>query len=139
MMIVVTSLAIPARADTGPAEYRLVVNDANATSSMRAADVARIFLKRRRQWADGQAIQPVDQSVASAVRGTFSRQVLDMTLGEVRDHWMRVLLSGRDVPPLVRDGDANVLEYVLAEPGAIGYVSSQTALPTGVKTVEVVH
>jgi ABC-type phosphate transport system substrate-binding protein len=123
--------------DTPESEYRVVVNEANPTTSLRAADVARIFLKRRRQWNDGQAIQPVDQSVASSVRGAFSREVLDMSLGEVRDHWMKILLSGRDVPPLVRDGDADVLEFVLAQPGAIGYVSARTALPTGVRPVGV--
>jgi ABC-type phosphate transport system substrate-binding protein len=134
-MVVATSLVLVP--DSGPdlLKYQVVVNSSNSTANLRAADVARIFLKRRRQWGDGQAIQPIDQSVASSVRGVFSRTVLDMSLGEVRDHWMKVLLSGRDVPPLVRDGDANVLEFILENPGAIGYVSSETPLPTGVRPV----
>lgn len=137
LLILTSSLLTLPRSEAPTAAYQLVVNEANPTGSLRAADISRIFLKRRLQWGDGQAIQVVDQSVASSVRGAFSRGVLDMSLGEVRDYWMKVLLSGRGVPPLVRDGDADVLEFVLAEPGAIGYVSAETALPTGVKRVGV--
>jgi ABC-type phosphate transport system substrate-binding protein len=101
--------------------------------------VARIFLKRKREWNEGRPILPVDQSAASPTRGLFCREVLGMSLGEVRDYWTKIVLSGRDVPPPVQGGDANVMEFVRSQPGAIGYVSGEADLPSGVKAVEVVQ
>jgi len=115
--------------------FKLVVNQGNAMETIGAADLAKIFLKRKREWSRGNPIQPIDQSTSSPIRGEFSREILNMSLGEVRDHWMKVLLSGRDVPPVVKENDALVLEFVQTEPGAIGYVSAGAEVPDGVKLV----
>jgi ABC-type phosphate transport system substrate-binding protein len=122
---------------TDATAFRLIVNQGNETNTIRQTDVARIFLKRKREWSGGQPIRPIDQSASSRVRSDFSREMLDMSLGEVRNHWMKVLLSGRDVPPIVRESDQQVLEFVRTEPGAIGYISRDVEVPAGVKTVAV--
>jgi hypothetical protein len=46
------------------------------------------------------------------------------------------VFSGRDTPPAIKASDASVLEFVRANPGAIGYVSPGADL-AGVKVVSV--
>jgi ABC-type phosphate transport system substrate-binding protein len=99
--------------------------------------VARMFLRKVRRWRSGKTTSPVDQSLASPVRVSFSKTVLGMSVGEIRDYWMNQTLSGAEPPPSVRSSDREVLEAVKSEPGAIGYVSTEVRLPAEVKAVKV--
>jgi ABC-type phosphate transport system substrate-binding protein len=123
-----------AQADTG---YVVVVNAANDVTEMSQDLVARMFLRKVRRWRSGQTTSPVDQSLASSVRVRFSKTVLGMSVGEIRDYWMNQTLSGAEPPPSVRSSDREVLEAVKSEPGAIGYVSAEVRLPAEVKAVKV--
>lgn len=118
-------------------DYVVIVNAANEVTEIRAELVARMFLRKVRQWRGGQTAVPVDQSLATPVRMSFSRNVLGMTGGEVREYWMKRTLSGGEVPPAVRSSEREVLELVRAEPGAIAYVAAGSKLPAEVKAVKV--
>ena len=39
-------------------------------------------------------------------------------------YWQTLVFSGRDVPPVVRHSDEEVLSFVRTQPGAVGYVSA---------------
>ena len=117
--------------------YVVIVNASNETSEMAAGLVARIFLRKVRQWRGGLVAVPVDQSLASPLRTGFSRQILGMTGGEVRAYWMKQTLSGGEIPPVVRSTERDVLEFVKTERGAISYVSAATKLPSEIKAVKV--
>jgi ABC-type phosphate transport system substrate-binding protein len=143
---VVASLALGAMAAAVPtalassdiAGYRVIVNRANPAEHLAAQDVARLFLKTTRRWDSGAPAQPVDQTLTSPVRQQFTREVLGQTPGQLQEYWLRQTFSGREVPPPVRPSDAAVVEFVRGTEGAIGYVSADLALPTGVKAVTVV-
>ncbi len=51
--------------------------------------------------------------------------------------WQQQIFSGKDVPPEKKKSDAEVIEFVSANPGAIGYVSVSASLGDGVKAVSV--
>jgi hypothetical protein len=68
---------------------------------------------------------------------SFSRKVLGMSSGEIRDFWLKQTLSGGELAPTVRSTEQEILEFVKAEPGAISYVSAGTRLPVEVKAVTV--
>jgi ABC-type phosphate transport system substrate-binding protein len=117
--------------------YRVVVNSANAASTMPREDVARLFLKKLTVWPSGQAAQPIDQSKQSAVRKAFSQGVLLKDVSAVESYWQQAIFSGRSVPPLEKTSDAEVLAFVRANPGAVGYVSGAADLGASVKELAV--
>jgi ABC-type phosphate transport system substrate-binding protein len=117
--------------------YVVVVNDANPNSVLAPAEIARVFQKTVRRWDNGVAIEPVDQSFQSAIRLSFSQEILGRTPGQMQEYWLRETYSGRDVPPPVRPSDTAVLEFIRSSPGGIGYVSASVSLPPGVKALSV--
>lgn len=128
-------LAAPLRAQQGG--YQLIVNAANPVSSLEARDVSRMFRKDVTRWKSGSAVAPVDQRVQSPVRVAFSRKVHGRSVQMIAEFWRQQIFSGRNVPPVEKSSDAEVLEFVRANPGAIGYVSSGLPLGPNVKVVVV--
>lgn len=123
------------RAEDHP-DFLVVVNTANPVRSLTTEDVSRLFLKEVTAWASGQQVLPVDQSENSSVRAAFTRQVLRRKIAAVKAYWQQRIFSGRDLPPPVRTSDAEVIRYVEANPGAIGYLSNGTALGEKTKVLE---
>jgi hypothetical protein len=116
--------------------FRVIVNAANPASSLGAAELSRLFMKKTMSWPGGQRVAAVDQERTSSVRGAFSRAVHSKDPDAIVAHWQTMVFSGRDTPPAVKASDASVLEFVRSHPGAIGYVSEAADL-AGVKLVAV--
>ena len=116
--------------------YVVVVNTANSAASLSKSEAADLFLKKTTKWPDGRSAAPVDQAKSSAVRDAFSRAVLSRPVSAVGAYWQQMIFSGKDVPPPEKPGDAEVLAFIKANAGAIGYVSA-TADLTGVRKVTV--
>jgi len=132
-----TSLA-PAAEDRG---YVVVVAASNAATSMKRQELARLFLKKTSRWSDGHEVVPVDLSVGSRARAAFTRGVLSVEgmgqISAVQDFWLQQVYSGRSTPPVVKPTDADVIAFVAATPGAIGYVgAAPTAGTVKVLTIQ---
>jgi ABC-type phosphate transport system substrate-binding protein len=117
-------------------DFQVIVNASSSSAEIPRAEVARFFLRQSLKWSDGQTVLPVDQSARSMVREAFCRGVLKQPLPAVETYWQRQIASGRAVPPPVKTTDAEVLAYVSATPGAIGYVVGGMNLTPGVKLVK---
>lgn len=116
--------------------FVLVVNAANPATALPREYVGRLFLKKIRRWPDGTPVLVADLPPEADVRGAFSQRVLARSVGTVRAYWQQRIFSGRDVPPPEKASEAEVLDFVRAHPGAIGYVSPGAALPRGVRALE---
>jgi hypothetical protein len=57
---------------------------------------------------------------------------------EVQIFWSRKMATGVTPPP-VKQTDQDVLAFVAATPGAIGYVSNSIPLPEGVREIAIVQ
>ena len=125
----------PARA----AGYKLVVQSSNPVTSLSAAQVEKLFLKKVTRWDTGGEVQPVDLADDSSVRSAFSEDILGKDVPAVKSYWQRMIFSGRATPPPVLSSDAQVLEFVRSNRGAIGYVAAGTAVGDGIKTIELTH
>jgi ABC-type phosphate transport system substrate-binding protein len=128
-------VSVTSAAQTGG--YVVIVNASNPAPVVSKPDLARLFLRQTRQWPDGTAVAPVDQSSASATRQSFTKEILGMSTSAMRDFWFKQTFSGANVPPPVKESDAAVIVFVGSQPGAIGYVSASTVLPGVVKAVKV--
>jgi ABC-type phosphate transport system substrate-binding protein len=131
VLLVAAGLATQAGAE--PA-YKLVINPANPTASLPRSEVARLFLKKTTAWPDGTAALVVDQERGSPVRQAFSLDVHQKNADAVAAYWQTAVFSGRDVPPAIAKSDAEVLAFVRANRGAVGYVSADADL-AGVKVL----
>ncbi len=119
-----------------PPEYRLVVNAGNPATSVTRSEAGRMFLKKVVSWPNGWTVTAVDQERGSAVRPVFRRDIHQKDADAIAAHWQTAVFSGRDVPPPIARSDAEVLAFVRANPGAIGYVSGTSAVE-GVKVLTV--
>ena len=119
--------------------FTVVVNEANPVASLTKDEVARIFLKKTKEWPAGGTIAAVDLGKGASAREAFTRAVHGRSVGAIESHWQQQIFSGKDVPPPEKASDADVLAFVRANPGAIGYVSAGSATGAGVKAIRVVQ
>ncbi len=117
--------------------FQVVVNRSNSTDSMTSKKLARTFFKKDLQWPSGFRVLAVDQVPASPVRVAFSEEVLGKTVRQTQSYWQRALFSGLDVPLLEMADDAEVMEFVSQNAGAVGYVGAGTELIDGIRVLEV--
>jgi ABC-type phosphate transport system substrate-binding protein len=140
--VVFLGLAPGLPAQDAPLGFRLIVNADNPATAMAAKDLAKIFIKKTSTWsgwrvADGEVkVVAIDQH-DNAVRQAFSDAVHGKSVSAIERYWQKMIFSGRGVPPDKADGDAAVIAYVRAHPGAIGYVSGAAALGAGVKELRI--
>ena len=120
-----------------PAGYQVIVNAANPVASVEARDLGRMFRKELTRWKDGSVVQPVDLRTQSPTRAAFTQQVHRRSVSAIAEFWRQQIFSGRNVPPVERASDAEVLEYVRTTPGAVGYVSAGAELGAQVKVLSV--
>ena len=119
------------------ASFRVIVHPQVKGSQIPRSALTSIFLKQAPKWGDGTVVRPVDQSVQSLVRRSFSGDVLQQGIVEVQVYWQRKMSAGV-VPPPVKTSDEDVVAFVASTPGAIGYVSAGAPLPDSVREVSVV-
>ena len=118
------------------ASYKVIVNNSVSVSSLSKKAASDLFLKKTTKWESGAAVAPVDQLDSSNTREGFSKAVHGKTAAAVKSYWNQQIFSGRDVPPVEKKSDAEVLSFVRSTPGAIGYVS-EAASAEGVRVVTV--
>ena len=131
-LVAAVAVATPVMAQ----DFKIVVNTANSTSELSTEMASKVFLKQVPKFPNGTAAQPVDQGKGTPARVAFTRTVLGRAVSAVESYWQQQIFSGKDVPPPAKASDDDVVAYVKATPGAIGYVSAG-ASTTGVKVVDV--
>ncbi|MEP6998954.1 MAG: hypothetical protein ABI969_00650 [bacterium] len=117
-------------------EYKMIVNSGAGVAEISVDQASKIFLKQSDKFANGTAASPVYQAKASPVRIAFDKAVLGKSVAAVETFWQQQIFSGKDVPPPSKGSDDDVIAYVKATPGGIGYVSASASV-AGVKIVAV--
>jgi ABC-type phosphate transport system substrate-binding protein len=126
-----------ARPAANPEGFVVVVHADNPATSVKRDELSRIFFKRQTRWPTGVVAEPLDLSTSQVARVFFTSAVHGKSVGAVRAFWQQQIFSGRDVPPPEKGSEREVLAYVAEHPGAVGYVSANTPLIAGVKTIQV--
>ncbi len=104
----------------------LIVNSANPDEGITRAEVSNIFLGNTSKWSNGVAIKPVDQKKATNAGTAFLAMIVKMTESAYNNLWVEKMLSGEADPPINLSSDAEVVEFVKVNAGAVGYISSST-------------
>jgi ABC-type phosphate transport system substrate-binding protein len=118
------------------ADYVVIVNPRNATSSLSARDLSQIFLKKQTRWPDGQKVEVVMLADTAPASTAFDKEILRRSAAAVRAYWQQEIFSGRAVPPFEKGSDDEVVAFVTNNAGAIGYIATAPTKP-GVKVVRI--
>jgi ABC-type phosphate transport system substrate-binding protein len=137
VLAVLTTVAAPPVA-SAEARFRVIVHAQVRGTQIPRAALSSIFLGRASKWGDGTEVRPVDQSLRSSLRLSFTTDVLQQDLIGIQMYWQREIMRGH-VPPPVKSSDEEIVAFVASNPGAVGYVSPGTPLPDTVREVAVVN
>jgi ABC-type phosphate transport system substrate-binding protein len=128
-LLAVLATAPPARGGEEP-RFIVVVHPSNAAPSIARKQLADLFLKKVTRWSDGTTVHPVEPPEGSLARAYFLSDVMGgRSAFAMKVFWNKRVLSGRDVPPIEKPSDEEVVQYVRATPGAVGYVLAATPTP----------
>jgi len=139
IIVILTILALTVPAIAGGQSFKIVANGANGAETISKQQLEDIFMKKAGAWSDGQPVIPVDQSASSSTRHGFSKVIFGRDTNAIKSYWQRQIFSGRGVPPPEKGSDDEVLAFVRVNSGAIGYVSSDADIGSGVKVLEIAN
>ncbi|MFZ1157646.1 MAG: TonB family protein [Candidatus Sulfotelmatobacter sp.] len=127
---------VPSRAfATG---VKVIANASVKADIISAPELRRIFLQESGSLGDGTRVQPVIEK-DGPVHKAFLQQYLGRTQEDLQTYYRALVFTGRGSMPKVLGSDAEVVAYVAATRGAIGYVSSDSdTTVNGVKTLLVI-
>jgi hypothetical protein len=119
-------------------ELVVIVNGANPTASLTAAQVRAYFLKKKEAWPHGEKLRPVDREGESAERTTFLKEVLGLTSAELKRHWIERQYASGEQPAAEVADEASVVKFVGFFKGGIGFVTRSGLAKAGGQGVKVV-
>jgi ABC-type phosphate transport system substrate-binding protein len=133
LVLIACASATSAAADVG---FKVIVNASVQGKRIQKETLKDIFLRKTVRWGDGSPSQPVDLGLTSPVRIEFIQVVLGYSAAAVQQYWVSQITKGV-LPPPVKKSEEEVIAFVAAQPGAIGYVSASTATPETVRLLEI--
>lgn len=105
-------------------EIGIIAHPNNSVSEISQEDAVNIFMGRYRQFADGKAAKPIDNA---AIKSKFYLSLVNKSNAEIKAYWARLIFAGHTLPPEnAHDSDA-VIDLVLKDTQAIGYVDMRKA------------
>jgi hypothetical protein len=101
----------------------------NSGTQISAGEIKEVFTGDK-QFAGSTKLVPIDNGPAQEA---FLSSALKMDAGRYNTIWTKKSFREGLVPPAVKSGDTEVLDFVRKSPGAVGYVTSQ---PSGVTVIQ---
>ncbi|NHZ35667.1 phosphate ABC transporter substrate-binding protein [Massilia rubra] len=120
------------------AELVVIVSAKSPVASLRADQVADIFLGQVGTFPDGAEAVALDQRIGSPLRDEFYARVAAKTPALLKAYWTKMIFTGRGQPPQEAADSAAVRRMVADNPALIGYID-KAALDPSVKAVLMVR
>ena len=131
-------LACLAGVSARAADLVVIVSARNPVTSLRAEQVAAIFLGQSVRFPDGTEAVPYDLRLGAPIRDEFYARVTNKTPALLKAHWSKLVFTGRGQPPAELPDSAAVRRKVAGDVDAIGYIE-RGALDGSVHAVLVVQ
>lgn len=116
------------------ANVSVIVNSANG-AVINEGDISRIFLGKVKKFPTGDKITLVNLKYNHETRNEFEKKVLKKSASQVKAYWSKLMFSGKGKPPKELASDKDILAFVAANVGAIGYVN-EGSVDASVKVVK---
>ncbi len=119
-------------------DVKVIANASVKADVISAPELRRIFLQESGSLANGTRVEAVLEK-DGPVHKAFLQEYMGRTQEDLQTYYRALVFTGRGSMPKVLGSDAEVLAYVAATRGAIGYVSSESdTTVVGVKTLLVI-
>ena len=109
-------------AAAGSDDYKIIVHPGNPIAELDRQFLREAYLRKASDWDGGAEIRPIDLASRFPVRERFVQDVLNKTPSQLKNYWNQQIFSGKGTPPPEAASPDAVVAYVLANPGAIGYL-----------------
>lgn len=119
-------------------ELVVIVSAKSPVSTLRADQVADIFLGQIGRFPGGTEAVALDQRIGSAERDEFYSKVASKTPPLLKAYWSKMIFTGRGQPPKEASDSNSVRRMVADNPQLIGYID-RSALDPSVRAVLVVR
>lgn len=106
------------------AEVVVVVSSQNPVEALSRAQLADIYLGRLHRFPNGDPVIPIDQKERSPAHDEFYSEYLGQSPAQVKQHWSKLIFTGRGQPPRSVSDDLAAAETVAGNPNAIGYLDA---------------
>lgn len=100
----------------------VIANNTVEVTSLKTAQLRRIYSMRQLRWADNSAIVVYVLPSKHLLHKKFSKDVLRIFPYQLDRIWNKLTFSGLGVAPTIIKTQAELLHAVSTTPGAIGYV-----------------
>ncbi len=119
--------------------FAVIVNKGNPVTVLSASEVKLYYLRRiKKRWpVINKNIRPADQKKHSEERAAFY-DLLELTEFQVEQYFVTKQLQNAERPPDKFSTEADMINFVAEEIGAIGYIKASSVTPEVMKKVKVV-
>lgn len=117
-------------------DIAVIVNKRYPVDAATILEIKKIFLGYK-EYEGGLKIVPVDQE--GEIRNRFVKKVLSLSIEQYTGYWLKKVFQEGTVPPLTKANSKEVIDTVLRENSAIGYVWLEEAKgKAGIKVILIV-
>jgi hypothetical protein len=107
----------------------VVGHKALAAEKLDAATLKSVFLGKKVAW-DGAGRITLAVLKGGALAEDFCKHRLEMNVSAFTNHWRRLAMTGGGIAPKFFETEAELLKFVAATPGAVGFVDQANANDT---------
>lgn len=132
MLTLLLSVSVMAASD-----IVVIVNAKNPVTSIKNSELEDYFMKRTRNWGNGDTVRFFDYRDENANRKVFLKKFVQKTSREVELYWIGEKIYTGNIAPIQITSDSMMTSMVSRFPGGIGYVSSKYKIPKTVKIIEI--
>lgn len=111
-------------------ELVVIVSAKSPLASLRADQVADIFLGQAVRFPNGAEAVAIDQRLGSPLRDEFYTRVAAKSPALVKAYWTKMIFTGRGQPPAELATSAEVRKKVAEDPSLIGYIDKAALDPS---------
>ena len=134
--LVALVLSIASASDAGDTRFKIIVHPDNRVETLSRDFLRNAYLKKSTEWSHGGTIRPIDLTSKLPVRDQFTHEVIRKSPAQLKTYWNQQIFSGKGVPPPEAESVGAAISYVLANPGAVGYLPAD-ADPGKAKVVRI--
>jgi hypothetical protein len=122
------------------AELAIIINKENPVEKLTAGEVKLYWLRKiKKRWPElNKNIKPVDRKTKNAEQDAFYSKVLGMSAADVETYFNAKQYESGEKPQDKFSSDADIINFVGEEAGAIGFVNVASLTPEAKAKVKVV-
>ncbi|GDY28099.1 hypothetical protein AHAT_39890 [Agarivorans sp. Toyoura001] len=102
-----------------------VISHAEKQAELSSKQIRSIFSLREKNWPDGQVIELVVMKDNSELHKQFCLDALKLFPYQLSRIWERQIYTGTAIAPTIVDSEQEMLDTIIKNPNAIGYVSQE--------------